>query len=120
MKRLLVYCEGPTEELFAADVLAPHFLQADIFAIPTGAGGVSRYAQIKKDLTLLCKNSDALVTTMLDFYGLPSNAPGVKSATGSIYEIARQIEVEIESDINCDNLLVYLAVVRWAIVFKDI
>ena len=105
MKRLLIYCEGLTEEIFIEDVLAPYLLQMDIIAIPISAGGVSRYAQIKKDIARLCKDSDAMVTTMLDFYGLPSDTPGVKSAMGNIYEMAEHIETAIEADMNNYNNL---------------
>ena len=111
MKRLLIYCEGLTEEIFVEDLLAPYLLPMGVVAASKGAGGVNRYAQIKKDIARLCKDSDAMVTTMLDFYGLPSDTPGVKSAAGTIYEVAEQIESAIEADMNnYNNLLANLIV----------
>ena len=111
MKSLLIYCEGTTEEIFVEDVLAPYLCQMGIFASSTGAGGLSRYAQIKRDLTKLCNNSNATVTTMLDFYGLPRDTPGIEVAKGSIYEVAEQIETAIEAEMGYrENLFLNLIV----------
>ena len=43
---------------------------------PQGKGGVSSYAKIKRQVERKCKeDKTAWVTTMLDFYGLPSDFP---------------------------------------------
>jgi hypothetical protein len=100
MKRLMVYCEGLTEESFVKTVLAPYFFGSDIVVTPIGAGGVSRYNKIKKELTRICKGDPtAVVTTMFDFYGFPGSAPGVATASGSIYAKARHIETAVEEDL---------------------
>ena len=100
MKRLLVYCEGPTEESFVRTVLAPYFLGMNAFAVPIGASGVSKYSIIKKELKRICKDDHtATITTMLDYYGLPSDTPGVSATSGTIYNKVEYIETTVEADL---------------------
>ena len=48
MKRVLVFCEGPTEETFVKEIAAPRFYAKGIALIPIPCGGVSKYSIIKK------------------------------------------------------------------------
>lgn len=72
------------------DVLAPDFFGRELFFAPTllvtkrvkdgtnFKGGVSNYAKFKNDVRRLLQGSGgALVTTMLDYYGLPTDFPGM-------------------------------------------
>ena len=96
MTRLLVYCEGPTEESFVKAVLAPYLQCKGIGVTPIGANGASKYSVIKKELTRICKkDTQAAVTTMFDYYAFPKDAPGVSSAAGSVYDKAGSIESAI-------------------------
>lgn len=111
MKRVLVLVEGWTEEAFVKRVLAPFFEPSELYLTPVvlvtkrvkdGAnfkGGVTNFAKFKNDLTRLLRDSDALVTTMLDYYALPTDFPGMptKSACGSARERARHVEVAIDT-----------------------
>ncbi|MCL2051170.1 MAG: DUF4276 family protein [Lachnospiraceae bacterium] len=111
MKRLIVYCEGLTEQSFVKTVLAPYFLTMDISVVPKGAGGVSKYSKIKKELIRICKGDRmALITTMIDYYGLPRDTPGYTTASGTIYEKAQHIEKTVEKDLGLNNLLFNLSV----------
>ena len=112
MKRLLVYCEGPTEESFIKTVFAPYFLNMNVIAIPIGVGGVSKYSIIKKELIRICKKDyTATVTTMLDYYGLPKETPGISTATGNIYDKAKHIETSVHADLGgLANLIFNLSV----------
>lgn len=88
MKRLLVLVEGQTEEVFVNRVLAPHLLQHEVAATPTiletrhlpgrarDKGGVSSWAKTRKDILMRLADTDAVTTTILDFYGLPDDFPG--------------------------------------------
>ena len=91
MKRGLVLVEGQTEERFVDDCLAPHLLRLDLALAPTivktkrvigGAdikGGVLSYGQVQRDLTLLLHDSGAaVITSLIDFYRLPGDFPGMK------------------------------------------
>ena len=112
MKRLIIYCEGPTEEQFVTEILAPYLWKMNVSTVPKGAGGVSRYSIIKKDLTRLCKNDPAAtITTMLDYYGLQGKTPGVDGAYGTIYDKVQHIEMAVEEDLGrLENLIFNLSV----------
>src|SRR6185295_15198810 len=90
MKRGLVLVEGQTEERFVTECLAPYLLPKQLALIPTIVatrrpagrphfkGGVVSYGQIQRDLGLLLRDSDvAIVTTLLDYYALPDDFPGM-------------------------------------------
>ena len=91
MKRGLVLVEGQTEERFVNECLGPYFATQGLFLIATivktkrvvGAphfeGGVASYGQVRRDLGLLLRDSDAsVITTLLDYYALPSDFPGMR------------------------------------------
>jgi len=91
-KRVLILVEGQTEERFVKDVLEPAYLKKEIYFYPTilvtkqvkdgpnFRGGVSNYAKFRNDLRrLLNSASGALVTTMLDYYALPEDFPGMNT-----------------------------------------
>ena len=107
MKRMIVFCEGSTEEDFVDDVLSPFLWGVNVVATPIGLGGVCKYSTIKRELNQLCRtNKSALITTMFDFYGLPNETPGKSTARGSIYNVAEHIESAIEYDLGCLGNLV--------------
>jgi len=112
LKRLIIYCEGSAEEQFVTSVLAPYLWKMNVFAVPKGTGGVSRYNIIKKDLLRLCKGDPtAFITTMLDYYGLPNDTRGITTASGNLYERVQHIEMTVEEDLGrLDNLLFNLVV----------
>ena len=89
-KRVLILVEGQTEERFIKDVLAPHFYSRNLFLFPTllvtkrikdgpnFKGGVTGFPKFENDLVrLLHSAGDALITTILDYYGLPDDFPGM-------------------------------------------
>lgn len=91
MKRVLVLVEGQTEERFVKDVLSPAFLPIDLVLTPTllttrkvkhgqdFKGGVTTFGKFENDTKrLLVRSGGALVTTLLDYYGLPTDFPGMK------------------------------------------
>lgn len=96
MKTIYIYCEGPTEESFINAVLYPYFLGMGIYVCPIVCetrrdanrkyrGGVSRYAKVKNELMILCKSHPhEYVTTMFDYYAMPSDTPGISDATPDI------------------------------------
>lgn len=81
MKRVIVLCEGHTEETFVNQLLKKDFYSRNIFMSASSLGGVSKYSILKKRLLDLCKSdSTTIVTTMLDYYGIPSDTPGIKES----------------------------------------
>ena len=91
-KRVLILVEGQTEERFVKDILGPNFWPRNLFLTPTllvtkivkdgtnFKGGVTNFTRFRNDVErLLYGSGGALVTTLLDYYGLPSDFPGMNS-----------------------------------------
>jgi hypothetical protein len=124
MKRVLILAEGQTEERFVKDVLYPWFWPKGIALIPKVAatkrvkkgpdfkGGITEYQKVENDLRRLLGDTAVLfVTTFLDYYGLPSDFPGMSTRpSGSSLERARHVEVEWERKIAHQRFRAYLMV----------
>ena len=89
-KRVLVIVEGQTEERFVKQVLQPNFESRNVYLQPivlaskreiSGGkfrGGVSSFAQFNRDARrIIDKPGGAIITTMLDYYRLPQDFPGM-------------------------------------------
>jgi hypothetical protein len=95
MVRLAVLVEGQTEHKFVSVVLAP-FLRTVGFELVYAkllgkSGGICNWDSAKRDiLRTLNENSAQIVTTMVDFYGLPQHAqhgwPGRRDADSLAFE----------------------------------
>ncbi len=125
MKRVLVLVEGQTEERFVKDVLAPFFEERQLFFQPTllvtkrvkdgtsFKGGVTSFAKFQNDARRLLQGSGgALVTTIVDYYGLPVDFPGMsgRSATATPAERAAHVEAAINEALGSPgNFLPFLA-----------
>lgn len=95
MTRLLMLVEGQSEEIFVKQTLAPHLATYGVYVEPillwtkrhaSGGGfrgGVSNWAQILRSLKPLTYDTDAWITTLLDFYGLPDDFPGYQDVRGA-------------------------------------
>jgi hypothetical protein len=92
MKKVLILVEGQTEETVVRDVLSPYFGSRDTYLDPiilktkrekwgtSFKGGVRSFDQVRRDLLpLLGDTSAAAVTTLIDYYGLPQDFPGMDS-----------------------------------------
>lgn len=90
MDRCRLLVEGQTEETFVNQTLAPHLYALGFHEvvpvvvatkrIASGgkhAGGIGGWEKLRNDIRLLLRDSGALVTTMVDFYGLPPDVPGM-------------------------------------------
>jgi Domain of unknown function (DUF4276) len=113
--RLHVLAEGQTEEGFVNGILKPalaaHNVFVDAHRITTGRhrgrlfrGGLTNYEHLARDLTLWMKqdqNEDSWFTTMVDFYALPSDFPGLATcpSAGIAYNRIRHLETELGRDI---------------------
>jgi hypothetical protein len=96
MKRGLVLVEGQTEEQFVKHVLQPYLgSRTSLWLMPTilvtkvvkaGAsfkGGIRSYAQAQRDIhKLLLDTNAAVITTLIDYYGLPTDFPGMATRPG--------------------------------------
>lgn len=107
MKRVLVLVEGQTEETFVRDVLAPHLASRSIAATPVilktkrvksgGAfrGGISTTEQVLGDTRRLLGDGGAhAITSVLDYYALPEDFPGLSSRQAAWTPLHKVTHVE--------------------------
>ena len=112
MSRLLVHVEGETEETFVNELLRPYLYDrgySEVNARLMGnarqrsrRGGIKGWAEVKKDiLGHLKQDAGRLVTTMVDYYGLPQTWPGRKAAGGTVFaQKAKTVEDALLADIS--------------------
>jgi hypothetical protein len=90
MKKILLLVEGQSEEIVVRTVIAPQLekagLHVEVVILMTKReksgkkfkGGVASFSKIERDLRSLLSDSSAVaVSTILDYYGLPSDFPGL-------------------------------------------
>jgi hypothetical protein len=98
VRHLHILCEGQTEEMIARSVIEPHFTSADSYVTlsifttkrpaggPAFKGGLSHWPKLERELRLLLRDSSITVlTTMLDYYAFPSDAPGMSASSRILY-----------------------------------
>lgn len=130
MKVVCVLCEGITEKNFIDDILCPIAEKRGIILSATTVrtkvsdrkygGGISRYKKIKDDLIRLCDYRDAVITSMLDLYQLPSDTPGYSNKLQDHTQWALEIENAVNNDIGKPNLQFNLMVHEFeALLFSD-
>jgi hypothetical protein len=116
--------EGQSEEIFVKHTLTPFLAERGVYVqppvvlwtkrIPSGGGfrgGVSNWNQIRKNLQPLTYDTDAWVTTLLDFYGLPEDFPGYQDALGAGHPRDRVVALQarFESEIGHPRFIPFLA-----------
>ena len=113
MSRVLVFVEGQTEETFVRDLLVPYFSRLGIYLTPILAqtspghkGGIVSYGKVKHQLTRLCRQDQgAYVTTMMDYYGLPNDFPGLAGRVADAHEQVMRLELALQQDIDAPNFI---------------
>ncbi len=114
MRKVLILVEGQTEERFVKDVLQPHLWNVGIHPEPKLAttkrvkrgphfkGGITDFKKVEDDLRRLLGDTNAiLITTMIDYYGLPDDFPGKQNLQGSnSLERARELEAALDRHFN--------------------
>ncbi|GAB3215621.1 DUF4276 family protein [Pseudaeromonas pectinilytica] len=113
MSRVLVFVEGQTEETFVRDLLVPYFSRLGIYLTPILAqtspghkGGIVSYGKVKHQLTRLCRQDQgAYVTTMMDYYGLPNDFPGLDGRVADAHEQVVRLELALLQDIDAPNFI---------------
>lgn len=75
MERIIIICEGPTEEEFCKKTLTPYFQKHQIYVqsplIKHSNGGIVRWDVLKKQIeNHLKQDKTAYVTLLIDYYGL--------------------------------------------------
>lgn len=133
---LHILCEGPTEDQFVSDVLSDYLQSFSIICkhqkLLTNkqkkcTGGISSYAQVKRDLTLMFKqfrdneNEEHWFTTMFDLYKLPNDFPCYATNITDIYVKIQHIETAFYDDINNSHFIPYIQLHEYeALVFAGL
>ncbi|MCL2840839.1 MAG: DUF4276 family protein [Defluviitaleaceae bacterium] len=123
MKFLVVCCEGQTEEVFVEQILSPHFHKIGVFVTSNNMKGISSYKKMEEHIKGFClANPTAFVTTMVDYYGLKKDVPGLAVAVGDIYQKSESIEIAVNADMHrLDNLHFNLIVHEFeGLLFSDV
>lgn len=104
--RLHVLVEGQTEETVVRNVFEEHLTAAG-WAVsmslittrrpasgPAFHGGLSKWSKLRREIGLLCGDTSiAVLTTLIDYYGLPSDCPGMTDRpSGTPYERVSHVE----------------------------
>ena len=123
MKRLFIVCEGQTEEQFVRDMLAPHLtghglaVTAPLIGHPGHKGGNVTWDRLAGDLRRLLRgDSGAVATTLIDFYGIASDFPGVSqakrlfatAAKANAVQTAMATAAQAALDVGPDRFLPYI------------
>lgn len=118
MIELCVVVEGPTEEGFVRDVLAPHLFKhqvncnASIVGRPGKKGGVRSIQRVTAHLRkwMQDRRPSLRFTTMFDLYKLPSDFPGFQEsrALHDAYARAEQLEVALAAKFEDSRFIPYL------------
>lgn len=126
MKLIHILVEGQTEEEFVRDILNEHLAAKGIYlnvvlaktkraigANPAFRGGIVSYGKVEFDLKgLLRDSSAAMVTTMIDYYRLPSDFPNfndVEAKTGAAQKRVAYLEKKFAENIAHSKFLPYLS-----------
>ncbi|CDG17014.1 DUF4276 family protein [Xenorhabdus doucetiae] len=114
MIRINVFVEGQTEETFVRDVLTPYFVAQQIYLTPILAqtspsqkGGITSYGKVKHQITRLCRQDPrAFVTTLIDYYGLPTDFPDYnEQQDNTANERVTKLEQAFADDIGQANFI---------------
>lgn len=89
-RRLHLLVEGQTEEIVVGDVIQPYLdstgwlVTTSILATkrpaggPKHRGGVTSWAKLEREIRLLLRDTSLdVLTTLIDYYAFPSDAPGM-------------------------------------------
>lgn len=134
MKRLIIVVEGDTEKEFVDKVLSPYLyssglLQVDCFKIKHSKGGLTKYQHLKTDLINCVYESNVLVSTLIDFYALPTDFPKYEEAKTIVNKADRLTflekaileDLETEKEQAFSNLVPYIQLHEFeALVFSSI
>jgi hypothetical protein len=134
VKRLLILVEGPTEERFVKLVLRDCLLARSVIPIPrilvtkrvvkgpNFKGGVTGWDRIKRDLQNLIGDTDAAgITTLIDYYGLPKDVPGMSTRKGAPKTCVAHLEKQISAQFDDKRLRPFLMLHEFeAMLFTDI
>jgi hypothetical protein len=118
--RVYALVEGQTEEVFVKGVLADHLAGLGILVTPVIVatkrvagggkyrGGIVSWTKFERELIHLLGDSGATTTTLVDYYGLPTDWPGCTPSPHHGRRRAEHIESEMARVVNRPNFIPHL------------
>ncbi len=113
MKRIIIICEGQTEQEFCKDVLSPYFqtkgIQIQAPLIKKSKGGIVKWVVLKKEIeTYLKQEPNIFVTLLIDYYGIKTEhkfpywneANKIKDKKLHIAKLETEMQKSVESPVN--------------------
>jgi len=116
MKRLVFLVEGDTEIIFIEKHVIPYIYNLG-FSIAINAqkivtnrklnkkGGNVNYEYLKNDVNRILAQGDVIITTLLDFFRLPTSFPGYSADISNISNIENAVFVDLG---NRENIIPYI------------
>jgi len=121
MRRLVFIVEGKSEVQFVNQLLIPYLSSKDgLQGIPMHAqqlvsnrkkiihGGSMSFGKFSNDVRNVAHSGDVLVTTMIDFFRLPTDFPGYTTDSKKIDSIERAVRDALSSVISPSVFLPYI------------
>jgi hypothetical protein len=123
-KRLQFLVEGQTEEIIVDSLLVPHFRGLGWTVgrptivktkLPAGGpahrGGVSTWPRLRREIERLLGSGFDIVTTVVDYYGFPNDAPGMADRPRGSDARARVewVEAAVAAEIGSSRFLPHLS-----------
>ncbi|MBB1139710.1 DUF4276 family protein [Myroides sp. WP-1] len=120
MKRLIVICEGQTEQEFCVKLLAPYLANKNIYIqnplIKRSGGGIVSWLILKQEIQkYLRSDSSAFVTTFIDLYGITNThqfprweeSKGMQQVKNRVVDIENAMYGEINNHRFIPNIVVH-------------
>jgi len=102
MKKIIIACEGQTEEAFVNGLLYDEFWPKGVFVEPRlistsprrKGGALSRQRVLRFLQRVLLEQNDTYVTTFFDMFSLPKDFPGLKDISATTNPLDRATRIE--------------------------
>jgi hypothetical protein len=123
MRKLHILVEGPTEEVIVNNIIGPYLSSQNLYVTtsiletkppaggrPAHTGGVSSWTKILREIRLLLGDTSVtMLTTLIDYYGFPGDAPGMTDRPiGSPYARVEHVESALAGAVDSVRFLPYL------------
>ena len=106
MKRIIIIVEGATEQEFVRQYLTPYLYNFGIYNVTAieittnrklkKRGGFVNYEHLKNDI-LKSLHENCYVTTLVDFFKIPTNCPGYTIKSSEVDNMQKAINVDINN-----------------------
>ncbi|GIH29039.1 hypothetical protein Aph01nite_73490 [Acrocarpospora phusangensis] len=123
MKRVHILVEGQTEEVIATQILRPYYAERNVHLScsllatkrsargPDHKGGVTSWERMRGDIVRLLNDSSlTALTTLIDYYAFPSDAPGMadRPPNGTSLDRVRHVECALAEAIDNRRFIPHL------------